>query len=200
MNKDKLYGYVALAIIIFGTLYLLMSRAEAGTANLGWTAPTTKADGSPLTDLASYSVEWGTCSAGTFVGNPLGSKSVPVTPTSATIDNLAPGNFAFRVRAVRAVTSTVNAPPSAPSNTVCKTVPVDSVPPNPPVLNTVETVAYELRNNWFTGPRMVAVGSVALGEVCGTPWRRDASYARLTASQVTITSRYKGGRLFGSCA
>lgn len=199
MTRDKLYSYVALAAILIGLMFLYSLRAEAGTASLSWTAPTTKADGSPLTDLASYSVEWGTCSSGAF-GSPIGAKSLPATTTTTVIDPLAPGDYAFRVKAVRAVTASVNAPPSGPSNVVCKTVPVDSVPPNPPVLQTVTTVAYELRNNWFTGPRMVAVGSVALGEVCGKPWVRDTSYARLTASQVALGRKYRGGRLYGSCA
>lgn len=197
MTRDKLYSYVALAAILIGLMFLYSLRAEAGTASLSWTAPTTKADGSPLTDLASYTVEWGTCSAGTF-GSPIGTKSVPANAT--VISALPPGDYAFRVKAVRTVSSSVNAPPSGPSNVVCKTVPLDSVPPNPPVLQTVATVVYELRNNWFTGPRMVAVGAVALGEVCGNPWRRDGSYAGLGASQVSLGRKYRGGRLYGLCA
>lgn len=44
-------------------LFLLCtSFVLAATAKLNWTAPTTNADGSALTDLAGYKVYWGTAS------------------------------------------------------------------------------------------------------------------------------------------
>jgi hypothetical protein len=199
MTRDKLVPYIVLGIIILGVLFLLSKRAEAASETVSWNAVTTKANGQPLTDLASYTLEWGVCSAGTF-GTPLGSKSVLAPATTTIVDNLAPGNTAFRVRAVRAVSATVNAPPGAFSAVVCKVVPIDSTPPGVPVITTITSVAYELRNNWLLGPRMVAVGVVGLGEVCGKPWVRDTSYARLTASQVALGRKYRGGKLFGSCA
>src|SRR5467141_3651979 len=45
--------------------------ARAGILDASWTAPTTNADGSPLTDLASYRVYYGTtdppCPGSTFL-------------------------------------------------------------------------------------------------------------------------------------
>lgn len=49
------------------------SSGTEGTINLAWDAPTTNADGSPLTDLAGYWIYWGTSSGSytqrTDVGN-----------------------------------------------------------------------------------------------------------------------------------
>jgi hypothetical protein len=190
MTRDKLYSYVALAAILIGLMFLYSLRAEAGTATPNWTAPSTKADGTPLAPAAiiRFEIEYSTSS--TFA--PLmGTVTAPGTATSVTINNLSTGTYYFRAFAVSA------AGRSGPSNVASKLVP-DS-PPSPPVLTTIETVAYELRDSWF-GKRMVAVGSVGLGETCGKPWVRDTSYARLTASQVALGRKYRGGKLFGSCA
>ena len=60
---------LALAGILFAT-----NPAVAGVLDASWTAPTTNSDGSPLTDLASYRVYFGTsatpCPSGTFVSVP----------------------------------------------------------------------------------------------------------------------------------
>lgn len=168
---------------------LLPLSVFAGTATPNWTAPTTKADGSPLAPSAiiRFEVEYST--SATF--SPLvGTATAPGTARSVVIDVPA-GVYFFRAFAIS------SAGRSGPSNVATKLVP-DSVP-SPPTLTTVEAVAYELRDNWF-GKRMVAVGLVALDEPCGKPWVRDPKYARLQTDQVAITGRYRGGRLFGVCA
>ena len=190
MNKDKLYGYVALAIIIVGTLYLLMNRAEAATATANWQAPSTKQDGTPLAPsaLTRFEIEY---SVSTTFSPLLGTATAPGTATSVTVNNLPTGTYYFRVFAFSAGGK------SLASNVATKIVP-DS-PPAAPVLLTIEVTAWELRDSWF-GKRMVAVGSVGLGETCGKPWVRDTTYARLTASQVSLGRKYRGGRLYGLCA
>ena len=54
------------AVVIFvglGLLLLVTTPARAGILDAAWTAPTTNTDGSPLKDLASYRVYYGTPSA-----------------------------------------------------------------------------------------------------------------------------------------
>jgi Divergent InlB B-repeat domain len=67
---------LALAGILFAT-----NPAVAGVLDASWTAPTTNSDGSPLTDLASYRVYFGTsatpCPSGTFVSVPSPSSTPP---------------------------------------------------------------------------------------------------------------------------
>ncbi len=53
---------VALGLLLGGAL-LLPAPGDAGVLDASWTAPTTNADGSPLTDLASYRVYYGTSSS-----------------------------------------------------------------------------------------------------------------------------------------
>ena len=94
MNKDKLYGYVALAIIIVGTLYLLMNRAEAATATANWQAPSTKQDGTPLAPsaLTRFEIEY---SVSTTFSPLLGTATAPGTATSVTVNNLPTGTYYF---------------------------------------------------------------------------------------------------------
>ncbi len=49
-------------LMIILLLFLMVSPAYAGDATLSWDAPTTNADGTPLTDLAGYNVYYGTAS------------------------------------------------------------------------------------------------------------------------------------------
>src|SRR5258705_3518776 len=58
------------------------ARAEAASLSLGWNAPTTNADGTPLTDLAGYHVYLGTspppCPSASYfsVGAPAAAPSI----------------------------------------------------------------------------------------------------------------------------
>ncbi len=67
--------------------------AHAGTVSLTWTAPTTNADGTPLTDLSGYYVHHGTSPGvygqSTFVG----------LTTNAQVTNLSAGTYYFAVTA-----------------------------------------------------------------------------------------------------
>src|SRR5713101_9065387 len=46
--------------LLLGGVLLVAAPGEAGVLDASWTAPTTNTDGSPLTDLASYRVYYGT--------------------------------------------------------------------------------------------------------------------------------------------
>ena len=58
-------------IATIGGLFLMRGSAVDGVLDASWPAPTTNADGSPLTDLASYRVYYGTmnppCPGGPFL-------------------------------------------------------------------------------------------------------------------------------------
>src|SRR5947208_7995460 len=78
------FNYAGLTLILGGFL-LIAIPTEAGILDASWTAPTTNADGSPLTDLASYRVYYGTsgarCPGGTFL------------QTASTTPNPGPGQI-----------------------------------------------------------------------------------------------------------
>jgi len=77
---------------------LAVLQAATGSATVSWTAPTTNSDGTPLTDLAGYRVQYGRTS-GSF------DQSAPVNNaglTSFTVDNLSQGTWYFGVVAVNA--------------------------------------------------------------------------------------------------
>lgn len=69
---------------------------------ISWSAPTANTDGSPLAGgdaIARYRVEWGTVNAGEF-GYFINSETVNSPATSLTLEDLAPGDYAFRVVAI----------------------------------------------------------------------------------------------------
>src|SRR2546421_8775056 len=84
--------------LILGGLLLIAVPGEAGILDASWTAPTTNTDGSPLTDLASYSVYYGTagspCSGSSFfpVVSPTPSPS-PNTTVSFRLTGLSAGTL-----------------------------------------------------------------------------------------------------------
>src|SRR5712691_4478797 len=88
-------------IVIAGLLltFLYDSNARAGTATLNWNAPTTNADGTPLTDLAGYKVYYGSVSVAYTQVMDVGLTSSPSAPSDV-INNLADGNtYYFAVTA-----------------------------------------------------------------------------------------------------
>src|SRR5437762_3399471 len=78
------FNYAGLTLILGGFL-LIAIPGEAGILDASWTAPTINADGSPITDLASYRVYYGTsgapCPGGTFL------------QTASTTPNPGPGQI-----------------------------------------------------------------------------------------------------------
>ena len=70
---------------------IAVQQSANGTATLSWTAPTTRADGSPLTNLAGYKVRY---------GNAAGSYPTTITLSNAgittyVVENLTPGTYYF---------------------------------------------------------------------------------------------------------
>jgi Putative Ig domain len=87
--------------------------AATGTATVTWTAPTANTNGTPLTDLAGYTITYGT-NAGSL------SQSVNISnsgATSYTIQNLAAGTWYFEVAAYGS-DGTQSAPSAMESKTI----------------------------------------------------------------------------------
>jgi len=151
------YTKILAAIVMLGAvlLFLLMSTAFAGEATITWTNPTTRTDGSALTGAISTRVEWGTCNGSSF-GSAVGEKIATGTSTTVT---LPAGSYCFR-----AFTRDSANVESAASNVIAKLIP--AAPPNPPVLVTISTVAYEMKlfPNGFW--HLAANGTVPLGVPC----------------------------------
>jgi hypothetical protein len=66
------------------------------SASLSWARPTENADGTPLQDLAGYTVRYGTSPAALTQQIPVSSPD----STSLQIDHLSPGNWYFEVASV----------------------------------------------------------------------------------------------------
>src|SRR3989449_4664248 len=111
--RSTLFPYTTLfrSSLAVGGLLLVTAPGEAGILDASWTAPTTNSDGSPLTDLASYSVYYGTagspCSGSSFfpVVSPTPSPS-PNTTVSFRLTGLSAGTL-YNV-AVSAVDTSAN--------------------------------------------------------------------------------------------
>ncbi len=89
------------------------STTTPGTAQLTWVAPTNNTDGTPLTDLAGYTISFGLSPTSL-------SQSVNVTDPSATtytVTGLSPGTWYFEISAYSSAGTQ-----SAPSNTANKTI------------------------------------------------------------------------------
>jgi hypothetical protein len=86
--------------------------SSTGTATLTWSAPTENTNGSPLSDLAGYTIHYGTNEGA--LGQMI---NVPATTTSFEVSNLAPGTYYFEVVAYASDGSQ-----SAPSNIESKTI------------------------------------------------------------------------------
>jgi hypothetical protein len=158
---------VWLGFLVFLVLLgLCVHRADAADAELTWTYPATNVDGTaiPATgagSVASTLIEWGTCSGAAF-GTKAGGATVPAPAKTYTVTGLAVGTHCFRA----AVTNSYGTQ-SDWTGAVQKVIAPPK--PNPPVIVTVNLVAYEVR--WHQGRGTVLgapVGTVALGTACGS--------------------------------
>lgn len=74
---------------------IAVQQSAVGSATLSWQPPTTRTDGSPLTNLAGYRIRYGTSPASypNLIGIPNGGL------TSAVIENLPPSTYYFVISA-----------------------------------------------------------------------------------------------------
>ena len=92
---------------------LSVLQQATGSATVSWTAPTTNSDGTPLTDLAAYRIQYGRASGSLDQSAPVNNPGL----TSYTVENLSQGTWYFGVVAVNAAGSE-----SAVSNVATKTI------------------------------------------------------------------------------
>lgn len=82
--------FVILALALLAlTLLGVFKSADAGTADLTWTAPTRNCNGTDLTDLTGYSMTYGQKR-----------EALPLAPLSKTVVGLTPGVWWFSLAAV----------------------------------------------------------------------------------------------------
>lgn len=156
------YQKLLMALIMLGAvaLFLMVGNAFAGEATVTWTNPTTRTDGSALaaSQIGSTKIEWGTCQGSSF-GAAAGSASAVGAATSLVVQNLPAGTYCFRAATIDAAGLQ-----SGWSAVASKVVPV--APPNPPVIVTVSTYAYEFRPRVLGGFKLVRVADVQMGIPC----------------------------------
>lgn len=113
--------------------------APDGSVCLEWRAPTQNTDGSPLTDLESYRIYYGSASREYDTDNfiPVPSDLTELTTGAVVVPNPGPGGGEVQMYfAMTALDEEGNE--SAYSNEVLKTIVIpDTLPPNPPTLETV---------------------------------------------------------------
>lgn len=93
MSKKKVGWFntgviIALALLILALLGVF-KNADAGTADLTWTAPTKSCNGTSLTNLTGYSLTYGQKR-----------EALPMAPLSKTVMGLTPGVWWFSLAAV----------------------------------------------------------------------------------------------------
>jgi hypothetical protein len=179
-------------------VFSVAAHARQESATLSFTPPTERIDGTTLApgELTRFEFRCVEFIPSGGVAQPCMSETVVVFPgvTTATVLFQVPdagGAACFEGRAFAGDLV------SGWSADVCKDY-APTVPPKPPTIVTVSTVAYELQKKTF-GPRFVQIGTIKLGVPCRamlvTP------YWEVPKSEVKITKgNYKGGVTAGKCA
>lgn len=196
-------GTQTLVSIIASTNYTLTCTWGVGSATVHWTAPTTNTDGTPLTNLASFRVYYGT-SASSLSQN---TAITDITRSSATIGSLSPGTWYFAVRAVN--TNNVEsrnsnvASKAVKGATAANAVGITITPSTPPPVMTrvtTSTRVYDIirgsTGKWVLGR---VVGSIPLGRPCRT-YYLTGDYYGVQTGYVKVTVIPRGNTLVAHCA
>jgi hypothetical protein len=193
-------GTQTLPTINASTNYTLTCTWGTGSALVSWVAPTANTNGSPLTNLASFRIAYGTSSS--TLDRTL--QVSDVTARSARVSGLAPGTWYFTTRAVN--TAGVE---SANSNigsmavagaTAARTVAITITgTPTPVARRTTGTIVYDLvrgsTGRWVIGR---AVGTVPLNTPCRTYYLYSDFYGVQTG-YVRLTRAMRGDTLVAHC-
>lgn len=193
-------GSETVAKITANTAYNITCSWGGGTATVNWVVPTTNTDGTPLTDLASYKVSYGTSS-----GN-LSYSALVSDPqaTSKTITALGAGTWYFAARAVNS-----NGVESNNSNIAQRTisaasaaktlnVTITGVPPTTKILKTTAVPVYDIVRTtaWVRGAQ---VGTIAIGKICSQTASVQGNYFSVTRSDVALTGTPRSTTLVAKC-
>src|SRR2546422_864948 len=126
------------SIVVVVAVHLLACPVRAGVLDAAWNAPTTNADGSPVTGVASYRVYFGTsdppCPTSSFLAVPSTSSApAPDTPepdtvVSAALTGLIAGTV-YLVQVTALDASGNESDCSIPASGVARPDPADATPP-----------------------------------------------------------------------
>jgi len=151
---------------IIGLLLLLVSGVAFGaTTTVTWQNATNRVDGSALapSEIANTKVRWGTCDAGgDGYGTTIGTGTAQGAANSLTTPDLPAGTYCYQAAHV-----TVGGATSAWSTTVQKVVTGPESPPQPPLIVTVSTLAYQFEKKSGSNLRLARASGVVIP--LGTP-------------------------------
>lgn len=185
-------------ILAFLVLSLASLSALAGTANLSWTAPTTRTDGSALTGAVTYKVYRGTSAAA--VGSATTALATVTAGTTYT-DASAPAGTQFYA------VSAVDSGGLESAKTAAVSVVIPSAPPSPPTgLSVVAVIAGTNLSPVFRlddkGRRQQFAGLIEAGATCTGPvlftYRGD-SYRRIASKDVDVWYSRPTSRVAAAC-
>lgn len=201
-RRNMIHRKEFIALAALSLLGLVPLNARSADATVSWTNPTQNTDGTPIPatgpgSLTGIELYYGICASGnqSLLPTPVPvSVTVPAPGTSKVITGLGAGTWCFRARSVTSQAM------SDWTLYVNKTVP-PSVP-NPPVLNSTITLAYE---TWkFSGKTYLgrSVGTIQKGTPCGSFVMQSfsASYYEIDRSSVTFTKVPNPGPIVTQCA
>jgi hypothetical protein len=177
-------GAQTLTAVRTTTNFTLTCLWGSGSAVVRWTAPTTNTDGTPLTNLASYRVVYGTSSSALTRTATVSDPAL----RSATIGSLTPATWYFAVRGVNS-----SGIESANSNVTSKSVTGASAAKTVRVtvgtssgLVTMATNVWDLkRRTDGTWSRRSVVGSIALGKPCIASFKVGDKHYLVNRSDIT---------------
>lgn len=171
------------------------TSAADGSAALSWTPPTQNTNGTPLTNISGYRVNYGTSASNLSQTQTVSNASA----VSAVISNLASGTYFFTVTTL-ASTGVTSVPSNQASKLVTTSQPatgtastthvVNPVPAPPTNLTVRDVTAYEIRPN-STGTLVAArIGLIPLGSLCGAETRKVGSvtYNRVDPQTVDLVN------------
>lgn len=208
-------GTQTLPSINASTNYTLTCSWSGGTAVVRWTAPTQNTNGSPLTNLGSFRVLYGT-SASTLT------QSVTVSDVTArqtTITALTPGTWYFAVRARTtnnlesgdsSVASKVVTGATSASTVAITITPTTPPPTNPPPTNPppptggrqLRVAARDVGDIVGSGSSArlgQQVGTIAIGTPCDSTLRVSGWY-RVPRAQVAFTRTPRSTDVVAQCS
>jgi hypothetical protein len=158
-------GTQTLTAIRANTNFTLTCTWGTGAATVSWNAPTTNTDGTPLTNLASYRVVYGTSSSSL-------TRSLSVsdpTARSVTVGSLSPATWYFAVKVVNTAgveSSNSNlASKAVAGGTAARTASVSVTPPSGHTTkaNNVWDMTRRSDGKWI---RRSVIGYIPLGRPC----------------------------------
>ena len=194
-------GTQTLPSITTSTNYTLTCTWGSGYARVGWVAPTTNTNGSPITNLSGFRVYYGTSTSSMTQVQQV----TDVGATFATVSPLASGTWYFKVKAVNS-----NGAESADSNITSKSVSSASAartlgitinPSSTPARRTIATSVYDLTRSTTTGKWVLGriVGTAPIGTPCRT-YYLTGDYYGVQTGYVTLTRAMRGNTLVAHCA